>query len=135
LVDQKTCPTARLSDVDAVQVFKDAVEVMEAASCLPIMARRLVATTGWKERLIHLFRAYGGEQRARLAWYREAGRLLDQDLSFRAFFEGETQCLPDVLRRQVLRRLGRWVEFLPPELSDGLRTSGTYFTAGVSNKL
>jgi hypothetical protein len=133
LVDQKTCPTARLASVDVVRVFKDAVELMEAASCLPIMARRLAATTGLKERFIHLFRAYGGEQRARLAWYREAGRLLCQDRSFRAFFEGETERLPDALHRLVLRRLGRWFELLPQELSEELRTGRAYSTTGVSN--
>jgi hypothetical protein len=122
LVDQKTCPTARVSDVDAVQAFKDAVEVMEVAGSLPVMMRRLGATAGWKERLIHMFRAYGGEQRARLVWYRSAIKLLDHDFSFRAFFEGETKRLPDALCRLVLRRLGRWIELLPPELSDTLRT-------------
>jgi len=96
--------------------------MMDVASSLPVMVRRLGATAGWKERFIHLSRAYGGEQRARLAWYRAAVRLLDQDFSFRAFFEGETKRLPDALCWLVLRRLGRWIELLPPELSDALRT-------------
>lgn len=126
LLDQKTCPNVRFSEMDVAQVFKDAAAVMEAAGSLRVMVSRLGATAGIRERLVHLFRAYGGEQRARLAWYHDAARLLGQNPSFRAFFEGETTRLPDALSRLVLRRINRWVELLPPELSDALRTGKSW---------
>ncbi|MEQ1566654.1 MAG: radical SAM protein [Myxococcota bacterium] len=116
LLDQKTC--SNVASDDPAAPFREALALAELAGSPAVMARRLRATSGVRQRLIHLLRAYGREQRARVAWYRRALELLDTDRGFRAFFSGEPAPVPAALRELAVARLGSWASAVP-ELGPG----------------
>lgn len=115
LLDQKTCSNVCSDRVDPATVFRDAVSLMSAATTFAVSARRVAAARGFRAGVVHLFRAYGADQRRRVRWYQEAAEHLDGDVAFRGFFEGERVPVPDPLRRVLAKRLGRWADWLPDD--------------------
>jgi len=75
--------------------------------------RRLGANRGWIARTMNVVRAISSEGNGRIEYYREVRELLSTDAPFRAYFEGDTERLPDFFRERVKRDLGPLWEFLP----------------------
>ncbi len=77
--------------------------------------RRLRANRGRIPRLMNVVRALSSEAngRLRIRYLSKVRELLATDVSFRAYFEGETNRLPDFFRNAVRRDLGPLWEFLP----------------------
>jgi hypothetical protein len=62
---------------------------------------------------MNVVRAISSEGNGRIKYYSEVRDLLSTDAPFRAYFEGETERLPDFFRERVKRDLGPLWEFLP----------------------
>jgi hypothetical protein len=77
--------------------------------------RRLRANRGRIPRLMNVVRALSSEAngRLRIKYLSKVRELLATDVSFRSYFEGETNRLPDFFRQRVRRDLGPLWEFLP----------------------
>jgi hypothetical protein len=75
--------------------------------------RRLHANRGVIPRIMNAVRAISSEGNGRIRYFSEVRELLSTDASFRAYFEGETDRLPDFFRQRVQRDLGPLWEFLP----------------------
>ena len=77
------------------------------------IARRLGANRGVIPRTMNVVRAISSEGYGRIKYFAEVRELLSSDASFRGYFEGETDRLPDFFRQRVKRDLGPLWEFLP----------------------
>ncbi len=58
-------------------------------------------------------RAVSTEGFGRLRYYRKIRKLLDEDVKFRAFFEGETNEIPQFYLDMIRKDLGPLWEYLP----------------------
>lgn len=64
-------------------------------------------------RWLNLIRAISSEGFGRLKFYRKVRRLLDEDRTFRDYFEGETTILPQFYINIIKKDLGSLCEWLP----------------------
>ncbi len=62
---------------------------------------------------MNLVRAISSEGFGRLKYYKEVHRRLEEDRSFRAYFEGETNHLPNFFLEKLRKDLGPFGEWLP----------------------
>lgn len=74
---------------------------------------RFQASTSGVSRWLNLIRAISSEGFGRLKFYRKVRRLLDEDRTFRDFFEGETTALPQFYINVIKKDLGALWEWLP----------------------
>lgn len=77
-----------------------------------------IARRAWHNRrspiaIEQVFRAIASDHWNRLRYHRRMQRWLRTDRQVRAFFEGETTRVPDVMAAQVTRHLGRLAAWLP----------------------
>jgi hypothetical protein len=93
--------------------YRGLADLSERIFGLEATARRIAASSRWVTRVIHVFRAFGAEERRRIRWYRQVARWLERDRAFRAFFEGDTTLLPEQLRQLAAARLGPFYDLLP----------------------
>jgi hypothetical protein len=77
------------------------------------IGNRFRATTAPIPRWINLIRAVSSEGFGRLKFYREVRRRLEEDRPFRAYFERETEELPDFYLQMLKRDLGELWPWLP----------------------
>ncbi len=75
--------------------------------------RRLRANRGTIPRMMNVVRAISSEGNGRIRYFSKVRDLLSTDASFRAYFEGETNRLPEFFRNRVRRDLGSLWQFLP----------------------
>lgn len=80
--------------------------------------RRLRANRGAIPRMMNVVRAISSEGNGRIRYFSEVRDLLSTDAPFRAYFEGETNRLPDFFLQRIRRDLGPLWEFLPPGALD-----------------
>ena len=74
---------------------------------------RFQATTSRIPRWMNLMRAVSTEGAGRLRFYRKIRKFLDEDVRFRAFFEGETTEVPQFYIDMIKKDLGPLWEYLP----------------------
>jgi hypothetical protein len=75
--------------------------------------KRIPATPTWIPKWMNVVRATSSEGWGRIRYHSEIRRLLDSDRSVRAFFEGETQEIPEFYVARVRRELGPLYQYLP----------------------
>lgn len=75
--------------------------------------RRLVATGDTIPRAMNFVRAVSTEGFGRIKYHTNIRRMLDEDRSVRAYFEGETSHLPTFYENRVKRDLGPMYQYLP----------------------
>ncbi|HEX3033946.1 MAG TPA: radical SAM protein [Thermodesulfobacteriota bacterium] len=76
---------------------------------------RFQASTSGISRWLNLIRAISSEGFGRLKFYSKVCRLLDEDRTFRDYFEGETTTLPQFYINIIKKDLGALWEWLPEE--------------------
>jgi hypothetical protein len=96
------------------EFYDHVIEVTQHSFSWPAIARRFQATRSRIPRWLNLIRAVSTEGFGRLRFYREVRRRLDEDRSFRDYFEQETTELPPFLLRMMKNDLGDLWEWLPP---------------------
>jgi hypothetical protein len=114
LLDQKTCLNVR-TDFSLPMFYRGLADLSERIFGLEATRRRIAASPRWLTRIIHVFRAFGAEERRRIRWYREVAHWLETDRAFRAFFEGETALVPQQLRQLAAARVGPFYDLLPDD--------------------
>lgn len=77
------------------------------------MYRRFMATKDFTNRWMNFMRAISSEGHGRIKFYKQIRKNLVEDRSFRNYFEGETQQLPDFYINIIKKQLGIWWEWLP----------------------
>jgi len=77
------------------------------------IARRARGTQRGFPVWVNFIRGISSEGFGRIRYHRTIRRLLDEDRSVRAFFEGESTELPEFYRRRIERDLGPFWRFLP----------------------
>jgi hypothetical protein len=112
LLDQKTCLNVR-TDIALGDFYRRLANLSERIFGPEATLRRLGRSPKWLTRLIHVFRAFGAEERRRIRWYHDMARWADGDRTFRDFFEGERTTLPDRLCELAIARMGPFYELLP----------------------
>lgn len=75
--------------------------------------KRIPATPTWIPKWMNVVRATSSEGWGRIRYHTEIRRLLDADRSVRAFFEGETDEVPEFYVARVRRELGPLYQYLP----------------------
>ncbi len=95
------------------EFYDHVIDVSAHSFSWPTIIRRLRATETQIPRWMNFVRAVSSEGFGRLKFYREVRRLLDEDRSFRAYFEGETTVLPKFYQDMIRKDLGPLWEWLP----------------------
>jgi len=95
------------------------------------IARRFQAGREWIPRWMNVLRAISSEGFGRMRYYTEVRRRLDEDRAFRAYFEGETEEIPQFFVDRVRNDLGPFWKHLPP---GGLRHDPNAYLASVEGE-
>ena len=77
------------------------------------MYRRFIAGKDFTAKWMNFMRAVSSEGHGRLKFYRQVRQNLVEDRSFRDYFEGETEQLPEFYINIIKKTLGIWWEWLP----------------------
>lgn len=95
------------------QFYDHVIDLAAHAFSWRSIINRFQATTSRIPAWINFMRAVSSEGFGRLKFYREVRRLLDEDRSFRDYFEGETTTLPRFYVNILKKDLGSLWEWLP----------------------
>ena len=79
----------------------------------PAIYRRFRAVSARIPRWMNVLRAVSSEGFGRIKYYTAVRDLLESDLQFRAYFEGESTALPAFFKQRVQRDLGPFWDWLP----------------------
>jgi hypothetical protein len=112
LLDQKTCLNVS-GELALPAFYRGLSDLSERIFGPQATLRRVASSSHWLPRVLHVFRAFGTEEKRRIRWYRELAGWLETDRAMRAFFEGETTKLPEQLRSLAAARIGPFYELLP----------------------
>jgi len=75
--------------------------------------RRMRANEGAIPRFLNVVRAISSEGKGRIRYYSKVREMLETDKGFRAYFEAETDVLPEFFLNRVKTELGPFWEYLP----------------------
>lgn len=75
--------------------------------------KRFTASNHLTTKWMNFMRAVSSEGHGRLRFYRLVRKNLQEDSSFRAFFEGESKQLPEFYKSIIQKDLGMWWKWLP----------------------
>lgn len=89
------------------------VDLCEHSFSWRAIGRRAKATPGWTPRWMNIVRAISSEGFGRIKYHKKIRGLLDTDPQLRAFFEQETDNIPDFYTNMVKEELGMYWEHLP----------------------
>jgi hypothetical protein len=89
------------------------IDLTEHSFSLRSIVNRFRTATSEIPRWLNLIRAISSEGFGRLKFHRKVRRLLDEDRTFRDFFEGETTTLPQFYINIIKKDLGSLWEWLP----------------------
>ncbi len=96
------------------EFYDHIIELLKHSFDWKAVVRRYNATRSSFTRLVNILRAILSERLDRLEYCRVLRKLLDKDLLFRQFFEGETDKVPRFYLNRLKRDLGPLWKFLPP---------------------
>jgi hypothetical protein len=113
LLDQKTCLNVRV-DADLAGFYRSLARLSESIFGPEATIRRAARSPKWLTRAVHVFRAFGAEERRRIRWYRDLARSLETDRAVREFFSGGTRAIPERLHELARSRMGPFFPLLPP---------------------
>jgi hypothetical protein len=75
--------------------------------------KRFMATSDFTSKWMNFMRSVSNEGFGRIRFYKMVRKNLKEDISFRAYFEGETKVLPQFYKNIIERDLGIWLKWLP----------------------
>jgi hypothetical protein len=101
-----------------------------------VILRRMLGTEKMIPKWMNVVRAVSTEGWGRIRYHADLRTRLDSDRSLRAFFEGETDVLPEFYAERVRRDLGQFYQYLPegalmhdPDAYLKSQTAGVQLTA------
>ncbi len=89
------------------------VDITKYSFSLKAIARRAKATPQWTPRWMNIVRAISSEGFGRIKYHSMLRERLETDKSLRAFFERETETIPDFYVNTIKQDLGKYWEYLP----------------------
>jgi len=98
---------------DWVDFYDKVIDLTEYAFSPKAIYRRFSHTQGSTSKWMNVMRAISSEGWGRLKFYRQVRQNLIQDRSFRKYFEGESQLLPEFYKSIIKKDLGVWWQWLP----------------------
>lgn len=98
---------------DWVDFYDKVIDLTEYAFSRKAIYRRFTHTQGFNPKWMNVMRAISSEGWGRLKFYRQVRKSLIQDRSFRKYFEGESQQLPEFYKNIIKKDLDVWGQWLP----------------------
>ncbi len=89
------------------------IDLSEHSFRAKAIARRAAATPGWTPKWMNIVRAISSEGYGRIKYHTMMRNRLDTDKPLRAFFERETEEIPQFYADRVKQELGAYWEYLP----------------------
>jgi hypothetical protein len=93
--------------------YEHMIDLTRHSFSTPTVARRLMANRQVIPRTLNVIRAYAGEGRQRLVYYRTLRKQLEKDAPMRAFFEGESTTVPNFYVDRIRSDLRGYWNALP----------------------
>jgi hypothetical protein len=95
--------------------YEHMIDLTRHSFSTPTVARRLMANRQVIPRTLNVIRAYAGEGRQRLVYYRTLRKHLEKDIPMRAFFEGESTTVPRFYVDRIRNDLRGYWNALPAD--------------------
>jgi hypothetical protein len=95
------------------EFYDHVIDVSKHTFSWPRITRRLSVNRGWIPRVLNFVRATSSEGFGRIRYFTEVRRLLEEDRKFRAYYEQETDVLPEFFVNRVQHDLGTLWQYLP----------------------
>jgi hypothetical protein len=110
--------------------YEHMIDLTRHSFSTPTVMRRLMANRQVIPRMLNVIRAYAGEGRQRLVYYRTLRKHLETDAPMRAFFDGESTTVPSFYVNRIRSDLRGYWRALPPnalyhDQNAYLRSTGT----------
>jgi hypothetical protein len=98
-----------------IDFYDRVIDLTEYTFSKKAIYRRFMASTTRASKWMNFMRAISSEGYGRIRFFKEVRRRLQEDASFRSYFEGDSKQLPDFYRHIIQKDLGIWWEWLPKE--------------------
>jgi hypothetical protein len=95
--------------------YDKVIDLTEYTFSKKAIYRRFMATPTFTSKWMNFMRAVSSEGYGRLRFYRSIRKNLSEDRSFRDYFEGESNQLPEFYTNIIRKDLGFWWKWLPKE--------------------
>ncbi len=95
------------------EFYDHVIDVTEHTFSWSAIVKRMQATAGVVPKWMNVVRAVSSEGFGRIRYFREVRRLLEEDRGFRAYYERESDVLPDFFINRVKKDLGSLWDHLP----------------------
>ena len=93
--------------------YEKTIDLLQYSFSPPAIVRRVKANRGWIPRTMNAIRAMSKEGWGTIRYFQQVRRQLDQDRSFRDFFEQESSEIPQFFVEAIRKDLGPLWEWLP----------------------
>jgi hypothetical protein len=96
-----------------IDFYDKVIDLTEYTFSRKALYHRFTATPGFTSKWMNFMRAVSAEGYGRLHFFRKVRKGLQEDRNFRAYFEGESDQLPEFYKNIIQRDLGVWWQWLP----------------------
>lgn len=96
-----------------IEFYDHVIDVSKHSFSKKAVWRRLKSNDGAIPKFLNTVRAVSSEGKGRIQYYTKIRNMLENDTSFRAYFEAETDVLPEFFKDRVRSELGPFWEHLP----------------------
>jgi hypothetical protein len=96
-----------------VDFYDKVIDLTEYTFSKKAIYKRFLASSNFTTRWMNVMRAVSSEGHGRIRFYKMIRKHLVEDKPLRAYFEGETQQLPQLYRDIIAKDLGIWLQWLP----------------------
>jgi hypothetical protein len=124
LLDNNSALNVRLKNYGVAEFYDHVIDLVHYSFSPPRALRRFRANQRGLARWMNVIRAVSSEGRGRYRYHRRIRALMDSDVEFAAFMNGESKVLPEFFRERVRKDLGPFFAHLPDDLR-------SYLTCGV----
>ena len=96
-----------------IDFYSKVIDLTEYTFSKKAIYKRIKATADFTSKWMNVMRAISNEGYGRIRFYKMVRKNLQEDRSFRAYFEGETTQLPLFYTNIIKKDLGIWLKWLP----------------------
>ena len=96
-----------------IDFYDKVIDLTEYTFSKKAIYKRFMATRDFTSKWMNFMRAVSNEGYGRIRFYTGIIKNLKEDISFRAYFEGETSELPQFYKKIIERDLGSWMKWMP----------------------
>jgi hypothetical protein len=96
-----------------IEFYDHVIDVTEYSFSPRAIYRRFMATPQFTPKWMNVMRAISNEGYGRIRFYKQVRNLLEKDMNFRSYFEGDSDVLPEFYVHLIKKDLGHWWSWLP----------------------